>query len=48
MGASLSSNCFQHKMNQILGPIEQCCAIADDLIIYGHTLEDHDRVLFTV
>ena len=48
MGASLSSNCFQYKMDQIFGPIEQYCGITDDLIIYGYTLEDHDRVLFTV
>ena len=48
MGASLSSDCFQHKMDQIFGPIEQCCGITHDLVIYGYTLEDHDIVLFTV
>ena len=48
IGSSLSSNCFQYKMDHIFGPIEHCCGIADDLIIYGYTLDDHDRVLFTV
>ena len=24
MGASLSSDCFQYKMDQVLGPVEQC------------------------
>ena len=47
-GASLSSDCFQYKMDQTFGPIKQCCGIAADLIIYGYTLEDHDRVLFIV
>ena len=35
-------------MDQIFGLIEQCCGTADNLVIYGHTSEDHDRVLFTV
>ena len=48
MEESLSRNCFQYKMDQIFGPIEQCCGITDDLIIYGYILEDHDRVCFTV
>ena len=48
MGANLGSNCFQYKMDQIFGPVEQCCRIEDDLVIYAYTLEDHDRVLFIV
>ena len=48
MGESLSSNCFQYKMDQIFGPIEQCCGITDNLVMYNYTLEDHDRVLITV
>ena len=44
MGANLSSHCFQYKMDQIFGPIDQCCGIADDLIIYGYTLEYQDSV----
>ena len=48
MGACLSSDCFQHKMDEIFGPIEQCCSIADDIIVFGYSEEDHDRVLFVV
>ena len=48
MGTSLSNDCFLYKMDQIFGPIEQCCGIADNLVMYGYTLGDHDRVLFTV
>ena len=42
MGASLSSDCFQYKMDQIFGLIAQCCSIANDLLIYGDSEEDHD------
>ena len=48
MGASLSSDCFQYKMDEIFGPIKQCCDIADNLIVFGYSEEDHDRVLFVV
>ena len=48
MGASLSSDCFQYKMNQIFGPIVQCCGITGDLVIYGYSGEAHDHVLFQV
>ena len=32
----------------IFGPTQQCCSIADDLIVFGYSEEDHDRVLFVV
>ena len=48
MGASLSSNCFQYKMDQIFGPMAQCCGITDDLAIYSYSEEDHDCALFQV
>ena len=48
MGASLSSDCFQYKMDQIFSPIAQCCGIANDLIIYGYSEKDHDRLLFQI
>ena len=48
MGNSLSSDCFQYKMDQIFGPIAQYCSIADDIVIYGYSEEDHDQVLFQV
>ena len=36
MGASLSNNCFQYKMDQIFSPIAHCCGITDDLVIYSY------------
>ena len=48
MGASLSSDYFQYKMDQIFGPIKQCCRIADDLVIYSYSEKDHDHMLFQV
>ena len=39
MGASLSSDCFQYKKDEIFGPIEQCCGIADNLIVFGYSEE---------
>ena len=35
MGASLSSDIYQYKVNSHLEGIENCMAIADDIIIYG-------------
>ena len=43
MGASLNSDCFQHKMDHpIFSPIAQCCGITDDLVFYGYPEQDHD------
>ena len=35
-------------MIEIFGPIEQCCSIADDLIVFGFSEKDHNRVIFVV
>ena len=35
MGASLSSDVYQYKVDGHLEGINQCVAIADDIIIYG-------------
>ena len=35
MGASLSSHVYQYKVDGHLEDIENCVAIADDIIIYG-------------
>ena len=48
MGANLSSDCFQYKMDEVFGPIKQCCGIADDLIVFDYSEEDHNRVLLVV
>ena len=48
MGASLSRDCFQYKMDQIFGPIVQCCGITDGLVIYSYSEENHDCILFQV
>ena len=42
MEASLSSDSFQYKMDQIFGPIQQCCSITNDLVVYSYSKEDHD------
>ena len=48
MGASLSSDCFQYKMDKIFSLIAQCCGITDGLVIYGYSKEEHVWVLFQV
>ena len=48
MGASLSSDCFQYKMDQIFSLIAQSFGNADDLAIFSYSKEDHDWVLFQV
>ena len=39
MGASLSSDIYQYKVDSHLEVIEQCVAIADDIIIYGYDID---------
>ena len=45
MGASLSSNVYQYKVDGHLEEIRQCVAIADGIIIYGYNADgtDHDN-----
>ena len=47
MGASLSSNVYQYKMDGHLEDIQNCMAITDDIIIYGFDKEgvDHDKTV---
>ena len=47
MGASLSSNVYQYKVDSNLDGIENCVAIANDIIIYGfkHDGSDHDKMV---
>ena len=47
MGASLSSDVYQYKVDGHLEGIENCVAIANDIIIYGFKADgtDHDRMV---
>ena len=47
MGASLSSDVYQYKVDSHLEEIENCVAIADDIIIYGFKTDgtDHDKMV---
>ena len=48
VGASLSSNVYQFKVDEIFQDIAQCEGIADDIIIFGHNDDDHDQTLYAV
>ena len=48
MGASLSSDVYQFKVDEIFQDIAQCEGIADDIIIFGHNDDDHDQTLYAV
>ena len=48
MGASLSSNVYQFKIDEIFEDISQCVGIADDIVILGYNDHDHDQTLYTV
>ena len=43
MGASLSSDVYQFKIDQIFEDISQCVGIADDKVIFGYNDHDHDQ-----
>ena len=47
MGASLSSNVYQYKVDAHLEKISNCMAIADDIIIYGYRSDgsNHDKMV---
>ena len=47
MGASLSSDVYQYKVNAHLENIQNCMAIADDIIMYGFKEDgiDHDKTV---
>ena len=47
MGASLSSDVYQYKVDAHLEKISNCIAIADDIIMYGYRNDgsDHDKMV---
>ena len=48
MGASLSSDVYQFKVDEIFQDIPQCEGIADDIVIFGYDDSDHDQTLYAV
>ena len=48
MGASLSSDVYQFKKDEIFEEIPQCVGIADDIVIYSYNDQDHDCTLYSV
>lgn len=44
-GLSVSQDIFQLEMDRILSKCTNACGIADDIIVYGTTEEEHDRHL---
>ena len=48
MGASLSSDVHQYKVDKIFEDIPQCVGIADDIVIFGYNDQDHDTTLYSV
>ena len=46
MGASLSSHVYQFKVDEIFQDIPQCVGIADDIVIFGYSDQDHDATLY--
>ena len=48
MGASLSSDVHQYKVDEIFQDIPQCVGIADDIVIFGYSDQDNDATLYSV
>ena len=48
MGASLSSDVYQFKIDEIFEDIPQCVGIADNIIICSYNHQDHDSTLYSV
>ena len=48
MGASLSSDVCQFKIDEIFKDIPQYVGIADDIVIFGYSDHDHDATLYSV
>ena len=46
MGASLSFDIYQYKVDEIFQDTPQCVGIADDIGIFGYT--DHDATLYSI
>ena len=48
MGASLSLDIYQCKVDEIFQDIPQCVGIADDIVIFRYGDSDHDATLYSV
>ena len=48
MGASLSSDVYQFKIDEIFEDIPQYLGIADNIVIYSYNDQDHDSTLYSV
>jgi hypothetical protein len=48
MGISLGPEVFQHTMKETLQGLQGCETIMDDTIVFGRTMEEHDRRLDAV
>ena len=48
MGASLSFDVYQYKVDEIFEDIPQCVGITDDIVIFGYNDQDHDSTLYSV
>ena len=48
MGALLSSDVYQFKIDEVFQDIPQCDGIADDIVIFGYNDDDHDKTLHSV
>ena len=48
MGATLSPDVYQYKVDKIFQDIPQCVGIADDIMIFGYNDQDHDATLYSV
>ena len=48
MGASLSSDVYQYKVDEIFKDIQQCVGIADDIMIFSYNDHDHDATLYYI
>ena len=48
MGASLSFDVYQFKIDKIFEDISQCVGIADDIVIFGYDDHDHDKTIYNV
>ena len=48
MGASLSSDVYQYKVDEIFQDIPQCVRIAEDIVVFGYNDHDHDTTLYSV
>jgi hypothetical protein len=44
-GLTVSSDAFQERLDPILATIPGCTGIADDILVYGKTKEEHDTIV---